>query len=515
MEGVPSKSIIAKNTVFLYFRMLFVMGVTLYTSRVILETLGIVDFGIYQTVGGIVGMLTFINSALSTGNSRFITFELGKNDPQKLRRTFVTTVNIQLLLCVFVLIVAETIGVWFVKKKLLIPPETLGPALWAYHLSIITTIFNLISVPYIASIISHEKMNVFAYIGIIEVCAKLSIVYLLNLSTIDKLILYAILLLIVQILITLFYYIYCITHFSETHYQAILDRSIFKGIASFSGWSLFAASSRALNNQGILVVLNMFFSPAIVTARALSLQVNNAANQFVSNFRTAVNPQIIKQYALGNYSESKKLLLTSTKFSFYLMLLLSLPICIGAENLLNLWLKEVPNYTVIFLQLVIIQSLFQVFDTSFYTALYAKGDLKANALISPTLGFIMFPTVYFLFKAGFSPVTLSWASLILYAILGLIIKPYLIIRIVNYSWNEILSVYKPCCTVSVISGILSYFIASLIHYKGLIGFMLTTMICWAISIPAIYYLGVSVKFRIKLKKQIISKLNLSRKTKSN
>lgn len=498
MEQV-SKGRIAKNTVFLYFRMLFVMAVSLYTSRVILEILGVDDFGIYQTVGGIVGMLTFINSALSTGTSRFITFELGKNDIRSLTTTFSTTVTMQLFLILLIVIVAETAGVWFVNHKLQIPEGSRQPALWAYHLSIATTAFSLLSVPYLASIIAHERMNLFAYLGIYEVCAKLGIVYLLTLSDINRLIFYALLLLLVQISVTTFYIIYCIRNFKECRCSLIFDRDTFKQIAGFSGWSLFSSTSIALNNQGVLVLLNMFFSPAVVTARAISLQVNNAANQFVSNFRTAVNPQIIKQYAAGNYDESKALLLSSTKYSFYMMFLLSLPICIGAEPLLHVWLKEVPDYTVIFLQLVVIQSLFQVFDTSFYMALYAKGDLKANALISPTLGFLMFPVVYVMFKCGASPVALSWASLAMYAVLGLIIKPLLIVKIVNYKWKEIWAVFRPCFMVATVAGICSVILASHVDTSGFTGLVITTCISLFITIPIIYFLGMNKIMRKRIK----------------
>ena len=492
------KSRIAKNTLLLYFRMLFVMGVSLYTSRVILEILGIDDFGIYQAVGGIVGMLTFVNSALSTGTSRFITFELGRNDREKLHQTFSTLVTTQIILIGLIILVAETAGVWFVNHKLQIPPESHAAALGAYHLSIFTTAVSLLSTPYLASIIAHERMNVFAYLGIYEVCAKLGIVYLLTIGDFNRLVFYAFLLLVIQISLTMFYIIYCTKHFKECHYRPVLNIPIFKEIAGFSGWSLFAASSVALNNQGVLVLLNMFFSPAIVTARSISLQVNNAANQFVNNFRTAVNPQIVKQYAAGNYQESKNLLLSSTKYSYYMMFLLSLPICMGAKPLLDVWLKEVPDYTVIFLQLVVIQSLFQVFDTSFYTALYAKGDLKTNALISPTIGFLMFPLVYILFKNGASPVALSWASMGVYAILGLIVKPILIIRIANYNWSEIWTVYRPCILITVVSSALSYILCCQIPFNGFARLSSITGICLLVSVPTIYFIGLTKGIRLKI-----------------
>lgn len=489
--------------------MLFVMGITLYTSRAILEILGIDDFGIYQTVGGIVGMLSFVNTALSSGTSRFITFELGRNNPETLRKTFSTTVSMQIILILLIMIVAETIGVWFVANKLQIPDDSRYAAMVAYHLSILTTLFNLLSVPYLAAVIAHEKMNVFAYVGIAEVCTKLGIVYLLTVGNLDRLVFYAFLLLAVQVCITTFYICYCAKNFKETIYKPIFDKNIFKDIAGFSGWSLFAAGSIALNNQGVLILLNMFFSPAVVTARAISLQVNNAANQFTSNFRTAVNPQIIKQYAAGNFEESKSLLLSSTKFSYYLMFIISLPVFIGAPSLLHLWLKEVPEYTVIFLQLVIVQSLFQVFDTSFYTALYAKGDLKMNALISPTLGFLMFPVVYILFKNGMSPVSLSWASLVMYATLGLVVKPILIIKIVNYKWKEIWSVYKPCLCVSLVSSLLAVWITSYVPKDGFVGLVITTSICLGISLPSIYFIGLTPAMREKIHSVVITKIRKS------
>lgn len=446
-----SNKTIAKNTIFLYFRMMLTMIISLYTSRVILQVLGVDDYGIYQAVGGIVGFLSFLNNALSTGSSRFITFGLGENNLQKLKNIFSTTLTAHICLAVIVVILAETAGIWFLHNKLVIAPDRIDAAEFVFHLSLLTAFFSLTQVPYGACIIAHEKMGIYAYVSIIEALLKLLIVYLLTIGDFDKLKLYALLLCLVQVGIIIFYRVYCTRSFEEAKFRFFFDKKLFKEIAGFSGWSLFANCSIALNSQGILVLLNMFFSPAVVAARAISLQVNTAANQFVSNFQTAANPQIVKRYAAKDYEGSKQLLLQTTKFSFYLMLLLSLPICLGAKQLLTLWLGIVPEYTVIFLQLVIIQSLFSVFDTSFYRALYAKGRLRENALISPTLGLVRFPVIYLLFKFGFSPVALSWASLITYAVLGLIIKPILVIKIVDYTWKDIFSVFLPCLRVAACS----------------------------------------------------------------
>ena len=490
-----SNKTIAKNTVFLYFRMMLTMIISLYTSRVILQVLGVDDYGIYQAVGGIVGFLSFVNNALSTGSSRFITFGLGENNSQKLKNIFSTTLTAHICLAILIALIAETIGMWFLHNKLVISPDRIGAAEFVFHLSILTAFFSLTQVPYNACIIAHEKMRIYAYVSIIEASLKLLIVYFLTVGDFDKLKLYALLLCLIHAGIVLYYNIYCMRHFDEARFRLFFDWKLFKEIATFCGWSLFANASIALNSQGILVLLNMFFSPAVVAARAISLQVNTAANQFVANFQTAANPQIVKRFAAKDYEGSKLLLLQTTKFSFYLMLFLSLPICLGAKKLLTLWLGTVPEYTVIFLQLVLIQSLFCVFDTSFYRALYAKGRLKENALISPTLGLIRFPIIYFLFKLGFSPVALSWASLITYALLGLIIKPILIIKIVDYKWRDIFSVFIPCFNVVLCSLPIPLLLYYKLNDDSLFLFFVIVFVCVISVLLAVWFVGLESYMR--------------------
>ena len=508
-EQLTSNKTIAKNTIFLYFRMMFTMAISLYTSRVILQKLGVQDYGIYQAVGGIVGFLSFINGALSTGSSRFLTFALGEGDKKKLRRTFSTTLIVHIVLAVFIAIVAELGGLWFIEHKMVIPSDRIDAAIFTFHLSIVTALLTLTQVPYNACIIAHERMSIFAYISIVEVSLKLIIVYLLTIWSFDRLMLYASLLFVVQAGLMVFYRYYCSRNFVESRFKLIFDRSIFKEIASFSRWSLFSNASIALNSQGILLLLNMFFSPAVVAARAISIQVNMAANQFVSNFRTAVNPQIVKKYASKDYEGSKHLLLSSTKYSYYLMLILALPIYFSADQLLHIWLGVVPEYTTIFLQIIIIQSLFQVFDTSFYTALYAKGQLRENAILSPLFGFISFPIVYFLFKAGFSPVTLSLANLVSYAILGVIVKPILVINIVNYNRSDIFNVFFICAKVSIIAIIIPlivYFKIENITTNMWIQFILLVIISVSSVIMSIWTFGLDSETKIKVLSLIKKKI---------
>lgn len=442
---------IAKNTLLLYARMLCTMLVSLYTSRVVLQVLGVSDYGLYQVVGSVVMMMSSIMGALSAGTSRFLTYELGRGDHEKLQRTFSTTLSIHFFFAIIVVLVAETAGLWFVYHKLVIAPERLEAALFAYHLSVLTVLFSITQIPYNASIISHERMNVYAYLSIVEVTLKLLIVYLLEIGNFDKLKLYALLLCVVQIGIALYYRYYCVSRFRETRYHFVIDKRIVKDVLGLSGWNLFANSAIALNTYGTTVVINMFFNPAVVTARAIANQVSGSIGQFIANFRTAANPQIIKRYACGDVQGSNRLLLSSTKYSYYIMLLLDLPVFVVAEPLLHLWLGQVPAYSVIFLQLAVATSLFQVFDTSFYMALFARNRIRENALISPTLGFLMFPIVYVLFKIGCSPVAVGWASFVTYALLGLVVKPLLIVRIAHYSWEDVCTVFVPCLKVTLVA----------------------------------------------------------------
>jgi len=493
---------IAKNTLFLYFRMMFTMVISLFTSRIILQKLGVDDYGIYQAVGGVVGFLSFINGALSTGSSRFLTYALGEGNVEKIKRTFSTTLNIHILIAILIVIVAETIGLWFLYHKMVIAPDRLSAAIYTYHLSILTAVFTLTQVPYNATIVAHEKMSIYAYMSIFEVSAKLLVCYLLAMGGFDRLMMYATLLLSVQVGIMCFYRFYCTHHFEEARFSFSFDKKIFKEIAGFSGWSMFANASIALNSQGVLILLNMFFAPAVVAARAISLQVNMAANQFVSNFRQAANPQIVKKYAVGDYEGSKHLLLESTKYSYYMMYLIALPVCLLAYPLLKLWLGVVPDYTVPFLQIVIVQSLFQVFDTSFYTALYAKGRLRENALTSPTLGFMIFPITYILFKLGYSPLVLSWTSLVVYAILGIIVKPWLIIKIVDYKCSEIWSVYRSCLIVTVASLPIPIIIYKLVDTSQIVYFILLGLVCLISVALSAFFLGIDKAMRKKVQKMI-------------
>ncbi len=508
MQEMSNNKTIAKNTIMLYFRMIITMVVSLFTSRVILQTLGADDYGLYQAVGGIVGFMSFLNGALATGSSRFLTFALGEGNPDKLKSTFSTTLSIHIILAILIITLGETVGLWFLYNKMVIAEPRMTAAVYCYHLSIITAAIGITQVPYNSSIISHERMSVYAYTSIADVVLKLIVVYLLYIGDFDKLMLYATLLLIVSLGMQLFYRWYCVRNFQECKYHLILDKKLFKEMGKFSGWSLFANCSIALHSQGILILLNMFFAPTVVAARAISLQLNGIINQFVNNFRMAANPQITKRYAAGDIEGSKYLLLESTRYSYYLFLLIGLPVLFSSSELLQLWLGNVPEYTVIFLQLIVVQNLFQVFDSSLYQALYAKGQLRENALISPSIGFISFPIIYVLFKLEFSPLWLSYLSILTYAILGCIIKPLLLVKVCDYKWSDFKSLYGECIKVTIVSlpiPLMFYYSKMPEISSVFLRFIAMASITVSVTAFMIWFVGLSKEVREKLWQTAISK----------
>lgn len=440
---------IAKNTIVLYFRMIVTILISLYTSRVVLKVLGVDDFGIYHSVGGVVGMFAFVNGALATGSSRFLTAELGTGNFERLKTTFSTVLSVHICLAVLFAVVLETAGMWFLHNKLIIPAERMDAAVFLLHLSALSSLLSITQVPYSASIVSHEKMGVYAYTSITDAVLKLLIVYALTIAPFDKLKFYALLLFVVNVGMLLFYRFYCLKHFPESHYQFRADKKIIKSVVSFSSWGLLGSIARMLQFQGSTVLINMFFSPSVVAARAVANQVNATAVQFINNFRTAVNPQIIKRYTGNEKESSKKLLLETTKLAYYIMLVLALPICFVARPLLYLWLGQVPEHSVSFLQVTIVTSLIDVFDISFLSALWAKGRIRENALVSPFVLFAAFPIAYVMFRCGMPPVSICWAFLLSITVMATVVKPMLIIKYVDYTWGEIIPVFTTCGKVTL------------------------------------------------------------------
>lgn len=508
MQKTNNKTI-AKNTLALYFRMGITMLVGLYTSRVILQVLGVTDMGINATVGGVVTFASFLNSALSNGTSRFLTIALGKEDLGLMKSTFSTCFWVHLILALIIALFMETIGLWFIYNQLVIPPDRMGAAIWVFHLGVISLIVTMIQVPYSSAIVAYERMDMYAYTSLVDVFLKLIIVYMLLLFDVDKLKLYSTLFFVTHLGMFFFYRWFCNTRFEGCRIEKQFDKNVFKPMLVFSGWQLFGSLSVNLYNNGILVLLNMFFAPAVVAARAISIQVNNYASQFMVNFRTASNPQIIKRFATGDFDGFKKLHLSTVKYSFYLMWLISLPIFLLSYPILELWLGEVPEYTDIFLKLVVIQGLFQVFDTGFWTAIYTKGRMKENALIAPFVCFLFFPIVYVIFKLGYSPVALSWAYIICYALLGLVEKPIILVKIVGYNWKDFPPLFWETFKVVAISVVLPVFAKYYITSNTCNSLIIAASVCSICIISVcltVWIFGIDVETRKKIKSYLLNRI---------
>lgn len=446
---------IAKNTLFLYFRMILIMGVTLYTSRVVLEKLGITDYGLYSVVGGVVGMLSFLNGTLSTGTSRFLTYELGAGNNDRLKRTFSTAFYTHLILSAIIFLIMETGGMWFLYNKLVIPPDRLMACVWVFQFSILTTIIVITQVSYTAVIMAHEHMSIYAYVSIFEAVAKLLVCYLLVITDFDKLIFYAVLVAIVQLMVALYYRLYCSRHFAESRLKWIFDKDILRSLMSFSGWNIMANVTEMLKLQGIIVLLNMFFAPAVIAAQALANQVSAAMMQFVNNFRTAINPQIIKLYAAGDKEGSKRLTLSTTVYCFDLILMLGLPAIMVMDWLLNLWLVEVPEYAVVFTQYIIVRNIMGTFSTAFYIPMMAANRIKSNSVAAVYLGIGEFVLLYILLNLGFGVMWVQYLSLFLAFSFSFIVKPYILYKEIDYTLKELLVCYWACAKVLLFSLVLS------------------------------------------------------------
>lgn len=494
MTTTENNKRIARNTLLLYFRMLFLMIISLYTSRIVLNALGVEDFGIYNVAGGVVAMFSILSGSLSAAISRFITYELGKNNVLKLKTIFSSAITIQIGLGIVIAFFAETIGIWFLNTQMNIPIERMTAANWVLQFSIITFIINLISVPYNAVIIAHEKMSAFAYISIFEAIGKLLIAYLITISPIDKLIFYAILMCGVAIAIRLLYGYYCKRHFDECRFHFIWNKQIFQQIFSFAGWNFIGASSAVLRDHGGNIIINLFCGPTVNAARGIAFQVNNAIQGFVSNFMTALNPQITKSYAAKNYTYMMTLIFQGARLSFYMLLLLSLPIIINTHYLLTLWLNTVPEHTVLFVRLVLIFAMSESISGPLITAMLATGNIRNYQIIVGGLQMLNLPTSYILLSLGAIPETVLIVA-VLISQWCLMARLYMLKKMIKLKIKDYLKkVYFNIITVSIIAIILPICMQERLA-ENFINFLLSSLICMLCTYLSIYYIGCSYEER--------------------
>ena len=498
---------IAKNTMFLYFRMFLIMGVYLYTSRIILATLGVEDFGIYNVVGGVVTMFSFLNGSLGGATSRYITFELGRKDYEKLNKIFNVALLTHIFIGLVIVILSETIGLWFLYEKMIIPEDRFNAAFWVFQISIISSIASLIQVPYNATIIAHENMKIYAYVGIIEAILKLVVVYMLAFSPFDTLIYYAILLCLINVGIVSFYRLYCIRLYPESQIRLCKQLALYKDMFKFAGSDLIGNVSVLAQGQGLNLLLNIFFGPVVNAARAIAYQVQGAITQFGNNFMTAVRPQIIKLYAQGEIKEMFRLVYLSSNFSYYLMWLMIFPICLEADYILTLWLGEYPNHSVSFLILVFILCLIQTLKTPRTIVLHATGKLFLANVVIGTLLCCAFPLAYVFLKMGGEPESVFWAANIT-MFLSEFISVFIVRKYVEYNIADyLLNVHGRCAIVTVVSLILPYFLYDRYMEPSFVRLILTCCLSTISIVATVWCIGMNKDMRQKTVTFIKSKIH--------
>lgn len=500
---------VAKNTLFLYFRMILIMLVTLYTSRVVLAQLGIKDYGIYNVVGGVVTMFAFINNCMATATQRFLTFELGCGDVLRLKNVFAASLNIHMAIAVIIVLLAETIGLWFVNAKLVIPADRMVAANWVYQFAILSFSVNIIQVPYNAVLIAHEKMNVYAYISIVEVFLKLVIVYLLVVSPFDKLIAYGILLFLVQFVIRCIYQFYCRKNYEECKFKLFWDKELYRKMSSFAGWNLFGSVAWLLRDQGVNIILNMFFGPVINAARGIATQVSSAVMNFISNFQVALNPQITKSYANGNIVEMEKLSYLGIKFSYMILFLLAFPLSLNIDYILHLWLVEVPSYSALFIILILIDSLVgTLFGTPLMTALSATGVIRNYQVVVSFVILCIVPVGYVVLKFGFDAPSVFYVT-IFFSIISGFVRFLFCRKQIGYSLKRIWkSVLLPVGCMTIVSLPLPIYIRMVIlRDDNILSFVVLCILAVSISGVSAWFIGMQKSERQTILSMVKSKIN--------
>lgn len=429
---------LAKNTIYLYLRMVLTMAIGLYTSRVVLKTLGVSDYGVYNVTGGLITMLTYVNTILSGGTSRFLTIALGKNNLEKLKTTFSTTVTLSIVSALIVLVLGETLGLWFINAKLNIDPQRMDAANWVYQCALLSSMFTITQTPYSASLISHERMNVYAYMSIFDVIMKLLIVYLLMVFDYDKLILYAILMLVVNILDVLIYRWYCIRHFEECSMNLGFDRTLFINMFSYSSWNMVGTLSVVLIDQGINMMINIFYGTVVNAARGIATQVNGVVRQLYSSFQTPCRPQVMKYYASGNLYEMQALICNNSRYCSYLLLCVIIPLSVNIKKLLEIWLVEVPEYTVGFVRCIFVVSFINAMIDPLLMGIHAVGKVKKVNIITALINLSVFASSYLLFRSGASPIS-CYIPLIISCFINIILYLTLINKEIKFDYKVFIS----------------------------------------------------------------------------
>lgn len=502
-DSAQNNKRIARNTMMLYIRMFVMLAVGLYTSRVVLDVLGVSDYGIYNIIGGVVVLFSFLNNALISATQRFLNYNLGRKDTNAVHTVFCMSMNAYFLLAILFLILSETIGLWFVQTKLNIPDDRLDAALYVYQFSIVTFIINILRIPYNASIIAYEKMDFYAYISLIEIILKLAVVYLLYIIQYDKLIIYSLLYTMVPLLINIIYKVYCNKYFKTTKYKLTWDKNILRNLLSFSSWSLFGSLANMSAQQGINILVNLFYGVSANAAVGIANQVTSHVYQFISNFQTAFQPQIVKTYAANEIGAFHKLIFRSSKFSFYLMFFLAFPIILSSQQILEIWLVEVPNNTAIFCQLILGFLIIECITAPLWMAVQATGKIKKYQILMAICIFLNFPLTYIVYKIGM-PVYTAWIIRIIVNIITFNARLIYMKRKMDFPVVSFMKeVIKPIIIVSAISIPLPLWLNNMLN-KDIFNLLLLIVCCIITSTTAIILFGLETNEK-KMLKAIINK----------
>lgn len=489
---------IAKNTLFLYVRMMLLMVISLYTSRVVLEKLGVDDYGIYNVVGGIVTMLGFLSSSMSNAVQRYLSFEIGHNGSVKVNDIFNVAQIAHFIIAIFVFVALEVGGLWYIDKYLNVPIVRIDAAIWVLQCSIICTIFSIIQVPYTSVMIAREEMGIYAYISIVDAILKLLVAYILMVTTFDKLKSYAVLMMVSQMLILLIMRLYCKKKYSETRFKRVKDISLLKELMGFAGWNAFGEIAWILTGQGVNMILNCFFGPVVNAARAVAEQVNGAVLRFVSNFQTAINPQIVKSYAANEWGETMKLVYRGTKMSYFLLFILSLPLILEMERILNIWLVVVPKYTTVFCQLILINSIVMSISNLLAQIARAYGKIRNYQLIVSFFLALNFPLSYFLLKFGASPVSTVIVNICIQISL-IFVRLLLIKKMITFNFLDYINnVFKPIFFATVVAVIIPFLLKRYL-YDTFISSIIVIVASILCSLCASYFIGMNKKEKLFVK----------------
>lgn len=482
---------IAKNTILLYFRMLFLMCISLFTSRVILDVLGVVDYGIYHVVGGFVSMFALISAALTSASSRFLNYEMGRGQEGRLPTVFSTSFIVHIVLAIIIALLCESFGIWYVNNKMVIPEERLFAANWVFQISVANFCLNLITVPFNAAIIAHERLSVFAFVSIVEGVLRLLICYFVAVSSFDHLITYALLYMLIQVGVMTYYRIYCRKHFVECRFQFLIDKDLIKRMFSYSGWHIFGNSASILNRQGVDLVLNHFCGPVLNAAKGISNQVASAVTGFANNFMTAMNPQITQSYARHDYNYMLGLVFRGSKYSFFLLFFISLPIIINADYFIHLWLTVVPEFAVVLAKLALISSMITSISNPLVTAQNATGNVRNYQIIVGGLQLINLPICFVALRLGASPVSVMVVAIGV-EVLSLFARLILIPKYIpEFSAKSFISNVLCKDLLVVITSIVIPVIIYKLLPESFISLILVTLSCLIISGLSILYIGCS------------------------